>query len=337
MSKKLKGILQLGIFFGLGFFLVWWSIKELTPQDSEHIKQALSRARFWLVVPGIIIILISHYVRTIRWKLLIEPLGYRPKTLNTFFALMIGYLANQAVPRLGEVLRCTFLSRYEKIPFDKLLGTVILERIIDTVSLAAIFALTLVLQSDLLEKITSTFFNQTGGDTKSSSLLVIGIVVGAIAIAILLWMIITKRTVKDVLSFFYKTLQRIWEGISTVQHMKKHWNFLFLTILLWALYVAGCYIGLLAFEETKLMGLKESLTVLSAGSVGMIATPGGIGAYAFLLQKTMQLYGLNSGTALAFGWLLWLMQIVVVLVVGAISLVLMPIYNRSKFLHSHSS
>src|SRR5437867_1697282 len=131
MKKRYFTILQYLFFFGLGIFLVWWSVKDLSSDDKSQIKAALKNARYSLIFPVLGILFFSHYIRALRWKLLIEPLGHKPRVSNTFFAVMIGYLTNLAFPRLGEVLKGTVLARYEKIAVDKLFGTIIIERIID--------------------------------------------------------------------------------------------------------------------------------------------------------------------------------------------------------------
>ncbi|MGZ8551115.1 MAG: lysylphosphatidylglycerol synthase transmembrane domain-containing protein, partial [Chitinophagaceae bacterium] len=135
MKKRLFILFQYLFFLGLGAFLVWWSVKDIDNEKMAEIRSALKNARLYLIVPVFIILISSHYVRALRWRLLMEPMGYKPGKANTFLAVMVGYLANQAVPRLGEVLKCTLLARYEKIPADKLVGTIILERLIDAVSL----------------------------------------------------------------------------------------------------------------------------------------------------------------------------------------------------------
>lgn len=330
MNKRLSTILQYLFFLGLGIFLVWWSIRELTDADKFQIKQALQKARYWLVIPVFAILFLSHYVRGMRWRLLMEPMGYMPSMTNTFFAVMIGYLANQAVPRLGEVLKCTVLARYEKIPADKLVGTIILERIIDAVTLLLIFGITLVIQPGLYSQIIDTFFT-TADDKEVEKMpgwVLLLIIVGIIALLIGLWMIVKKKNLRDVGALFKKILSRIWQGISAIQHLRKRGLFIFLTLVLWSLYLVGGLLGFHALQETSHYGIKEAFTVLSAGSVGMIVTPGGIGAYAYILEKTMQLYGLPKGIALAFGWLLWLAQTVVILIGGLISFVAIPWYNK---------
>jgi uncharacterized protein (TIRG00374 family) len=330
MKKRLSTILQYLFFLGLGIFLVWWSIRELTVADKFQIKQALQRARYWLVIPVFAILFLSHYVRGMRWRLLMEPMGYMPSMTNTFFAVMIGYLANQAVPRLGEVLKCTVLARYEKIPADKLVGTIILERIIDAITLLLIFGITLAIQPGLYTQIMDTFFTSSKEKDveKMPGWVLLLIIIGIIAFLIGLWMIIKKKNLRDVGALFKKILSRIWQGISAIQHLRKRGLFIFLTLVLWSLYLVGGLLGFHALQETSHYGIREAFTVLSAGSVGMIVTPGGIGAYAYILEKTMQLYGLPKGIALAFGWLLWLAQTVVILIGGLISFVAIPWYNK---------
>jgi uncharacterized protein (TIRG00374 family) len=333
MNKRLRTILQYSFFLGLGIFLVWWSVKDLTTNDKSQIKESLQTARYWLILPVFGILFLSHLIRAIRWKLLIEPLGYNPSTTNTLFAVFIGYLANQAVPRLGEVLKCTVLARYEKVPADKLIGTIILERVIDAITLLLVFGITLAIQPDIYSQLIDTIFNSKneGADHKTvSSSLVLAILAGIVIIALAVWMIKKKKSFSDLVFLFKRIGKSIWQGLSAIQHLKKRWLFIFLTISMWTLYLAGGYIGFMALKETQHLGINEAFTVLSAGSIGMIATPGGIGAYAYLLQKTMQVYGLNEGIALAFGWILWLAQTSVILIGGLISFITIPYYNKNR-------
>ena len=333
MNKRLRNILQYLFFLGLGIFLVWWSVKDLTSDDKSQIKEALKTARYWLIIPVFGILFLSHFIRAIRWKLLMEPLGYKPSTTNTVFAVFIGYLANQAVPRLGEVLKCTVLSRYEKIPADKLIGTIILERVIDAVTLLLVFIITLAIQPDIYSQLIDTIFDskkEDNGHKTISSSLVLMILGGIVIIAIVVWMIKKKKNFSDLGLLFKRIGKSIWQGLSAIQHLKKRWPFIFLTISMWILYLTGGYMGFMALKETQQYGINEAFTVLTAGSIGMIATPGGIGAYAYLLQKTMHVYGLNEGIALAFGWILWLAQTAVILIGGLISFVSIPYYNKKK-------
>jgi uncharacterized membrane protein YbhN (UPF0104 family) len=329
MTKKAKTISQYIFFLGLGVFLIWWSLRGLTADDQRQISNALAKGRFGYVLPGLGILLLSHWVRALRWRLIIEPLGYTPSRLNTFFAVMVGYLANQAVPRLGEVLRCSTLTRYEKIPLDKLIGTVILERTVDALCLLLLFIVALFSQPHLHESILQTFFSKSRNTGGISMLLWAGIAIAALGAIIMLWLLVTRKKLSDLILLFKKIALHIWQGFIAIKGLRRPGQFIFLSIALWGLYAACVYVGFLMLEETTQYGFLEALTVLCAGSLGMVATPGGIGAYAFLVQKTMMLYQLNSGLGLALGWLLWLLQTGVVLVTGGLSLVALPVYNKN--------
>jgi uncharacterized protein (TIRG00374 family) len=332
MKKKLATILQYVIFLGLGIFLAWWSLKDLNHEEKSQIRGALSHARYWLIVPVFTILIVSHFVRAVRWKLLINSLGYHPKTHNAFFAVMIGYLTNMAVPRLGEILKCTVLARYERVPADKLVGTIILERVIDTLTLLLVFVITFAIQPNLYTDLINAFFHSPHDPArkKISGFIIAAILVGIIVATILLWMLIKRKTFDDVIALFKQITRSVWQGISAVQHLKRRGLFLVYTLALWVCYFLGTYLGFYALQETQQYGVKETFAILSAGSIGVIITPGGIGAYALLIKKTMELYGLEEGIALAFGWILWLVQTFVILLAGIFSFVAIPYFNKRK-------
>jgi uncharacterized protein (TIRG00374 family) len=332
MKKKIFTILQYIIFLGLGIFLAWWSLKDLNREEKDQIRIALSHARYWLILPVFAILFLSHLVRALRWRLLINSLGYQSRTDNAFFAVMIGYLTNLAIPRLGEILKCTMLARYEKIPTEKLIGTIILERIIDAITLLIVFAITLAIQPNIYTDLINAFFHSPRDPQtkKIPGFLIAGILVGVIVILMLIWMLIKKKTFNDVIALFRKIGKSVWQGVSAVQHLRKRGLFLFYTLVLWACYFFSTYVGFLALQETQQYGIKETFAILSAGSVGVIVTPGGIGAYALLIKKTMEVYGLDEGIALAFGWILWLVQTFAILIGGIISFVAIPYFNKRK-------
>jgi uncharacterized protein (TIRG00374 family) len=311
-------------------------VKDLDVTQKKQIQQALHEARYYLTIPVFIILLLSHYVRALRWRLLIQSLGYSPDKLNTFFAVMIGYLANQAFPRLGEVLKCTVLARYEKVPADKLVGTIILERLIDALCLLAIFAITLLIQPELYFQLIEVIFSSEVQEKENNIpgyLIPLGIII-VLLLSVFIWMKVKKKKFSDVLAIFRKIGKRVIEGIVAIRHLKKRTEFIILTFIIWACYLAGGYIGFQALKETEIYGLKEAFTVLSAGSIGMIITPGGIGGYAYLISKSMQMYGLQGGIAVAFGWLLWIAQTIVIVIGGLISFVSLPWHNKRKLKRS---
>lgn len=324
-------LLQYLVFLGLGLFFAWLSFRNMDAEKWLQLQKSLKGTRLSVGIPVLFMLVLSHWVRAIRWKLLLEPLGYQPKSLNSFFAVMVGYLVNLGVPRLGEIVKCTLLSRYENIPADKLIGSIILERLIDALCLLGIFALTLAVQPALYGSIISTFFPpQETPIQEKATLPFFWIAFITLLLLLLFWMKWKKKTLQDLINTINGIFNRIFEGISSIRHLKKRKQFVALTLLLWSLYLYSGYLGFLTFQETSSYGFKEALTILSAGSIGMIASPGGIGAYAYLVQKTMQLYGLNYTVALAFGWLLWLAQTAVILLVGVLSFAALPWINSKR-------
>src|SRR5215216_1766653 len=160
MKKPVTTILQYLFFFGLGILFVWLTVKDINKEQWQHIKLSLQQARHWLIIPALVFMFFAHYSRAIRWKILMEPLGYHPSTFNTFAAVMIGYLVNAGVPRLGEVVKCTLLSRYEKVRADRLVGTIVMERAVDVVCLIVVFISALIFQGGIIgEHVSAGFLN----------------------------------------------------------------------------------------------------------------------------------------------------------------------------------
>ena len=333
MKKKIFTIFQYVVFLGLGFFLAWLSLKNLDSQKRNEIRIAVEHARYWLIVPVFLILVLAHLTRALRWKLLINSLGYHPKTQNTFFAVMSGYLINLALPRFGEILKCTLLARYEKVPADKLIGTIILERVIDAITLVLILFITFIIQPGIYTDLINAFFHSPHEHHKRkiAGWIIALIVLAVIAGIIILWMIFKKKNLSDLLAVFKRIGRSVWQGISAVEHLKRRWTFLFYSILLWFLYYIAGYIGFYALQETsQQVGVDQGFAVLSAGSIGMTIMPGGIGAYPLLIGKTMEIYGLSESISTAFGWILWVVQTGLILLVGIISLVLLPNLNKKK-------
>ncbi|SEW50265.1 lysylphosphatidylglycerol synthase transmembrane domain-containing protein [Chitinophaga arvensicola] len=332
MPKMLKNVIKFICFFGIGVLLIWLFTKDITTEQWTQINDAFRKANYWLLIPTMTIGIASHWFRAIRWKLLMKPLGHQPTTLNTFFAVMVGYLANLAVPRLGEVTRCGILAQYEKVPADKLVGTMIAERAVDMVCLLLLMALTVLTQLDVL----GTYVNESIFVPISNKVahangmqLLIGIAILAVVLLILGWLL--KKFARSKVAITIKNLARgIMEGILSIGKMEKKGWFLVHTVLIWSCYLSQVYIGFFCLTETSHLGISAALAVLMIGSVGMIVTPGGIGAYQPLVQKSLQLYGIPLAIGFAFGWIIWVAQTVLVILLGFISLIALPIYNKKK-------
>lgn len=333
MKKSALTILQYIFFLALGVFFVWLSVRKINYEQWLQIKASIQTARIWLVIPVVLLLLLSHYSRAIRWKILMEPMGYKPGTFNTFAAVMIGYLVNAGVPRLGEVVKCTLLSRYEKVRADKLVGTIVMERAVDVVCLAVVFMLSLFFEGhvigDYVGSLFSDFFKDKTGQTSTTRILAS---IAGFALFIFLLQYLMKRFGHiDAVGKIKNILAGIAHGLTSIRYIRHKGLFLFHTILIWGLYLASTTIGIYALRETSVLGIGGGLTTLAVGSVGMVLTPGGIGAYPLLVSKLIGLYGLDANTVgNALGWLLWSVQTIIIVFGGLVFSLLFSYFNKSK-------
>jgi uncharacterized protein (TIRG00374 family) len=330
MNKKFLGLLQYLLFLGLGIFLLWLTLRKANWED---IKNDLLNANFIFLLPATIMLLMSHLSRAVRWKILIEPLGFKPTLLNTFFAVMVGYWANLAVPRLGEVLKCTILGRYEKVPADKLVGTIVAERAFDVASLIVVLTLTIILQYDIIGSYAGTqlgkiFQNSSGNVSFVKIFITIGIIG---AIAGIIYFVLKKLAHISVIQKTKLLLTGIWQGLTSVRFIKNKGWFFFHTVLIWVLYLLSTYMGFFAMRDMGQYGIQVALSALSFGSIGMIVpSPGGIGSYQYAVQQVLLLYGISEEKGLSLGMLIWFAQTGILIIFGTISFILLPVFNKSK-------
>ncbi len=333
MKKRLFSVLKYLLVLGFGVFLVWWSLQQIPEDKWPEFKQSLANARYWIIIPVFVILFLSHLLRSLRWKILMQPLGYKPSTVNTFFAVMIGYLANLAVPRLGEVLKCTILARYEKVPADKLVGTIVAERAFDLISLILVFVVALILQYDIVTAYGMEVFGKIINDKSGNiSFIKLGIIafVG-LAVIFSLYILFKKyghlkfvMTVKNIIT-------GVWQGLTSIRYLKNKWLFVFYSVGIWVMYAVGTWVGFYATQGTESLGLPPAVSGLAFASIGMIITPGGIGSYSYFLSEVMMQNGVAEELAIANSLLQWLTQFAIVLVLGFICMGLLPWYNKKRF------
>lgn len=331
MKKKLLTILKYLFFLGLGIFLVWWSIHKMGDKNWQECKTALKTARLTLFVPVFFILIASHISRAMRWKILMKPMGYSPSLVNTFFAVMVGYLANLAFPRLGEVLKCTILGKYEKVPADKLVGTILVERAIDLVSLLIVFVIAIASQLTIIgahakTTIQNNFFSGNSMDIFiKTTILLTALVAGYFLMKYIFNRYHAVGIVKKINTLF----RGVGAGLNSVRNLENKTAFIFHSIFIWGCYAAGTYLGFFVIPETAGLPVAAVFPVLAFASIGMIITPGGIGSYQWFIMGVMVLYGIDEGHGYANGLLQWIAQFSIILVVGFISLIALPYYNKS--------
>jgi uncharacterized protein (TIRG00374 family) len=332
MKKSTVNALQYSFFLGLGIFLLWLSAHNLSAENRRYLTEALKNARYLLVLPAMLLLILSHYSRALRWRILIRPLGYRPSVTNTFFATILGYFFNLLLPRLGEVMKCTILAKHEKIPADKLIGTMVTERICDFLCLIIIIAITVFIQFDMIHQYAVAQFHNVLYDGRGQlKIYKIGMVLGVLAAVIAVMIRLARIFASSKLIITIKRLLNgVWAGIISFRHIENKGAFLFHTVFIWTMYLLSIRIGLYTMEAVSHLGFKACFSILTFGSIAMLATQGGIGAYQYTIQKLLPLYGINEGPALGFGWILWIAQTGIVIFAGMICLLLLPVINRHK-------
>jgi hypothetical protein len=275
--------------------------------------------------------LLSHLSRAYRWKLLLEPLEYYPKIKNVFAVTMVGYLANAAIPRLGEILKCTFLSKYEHIKVEKLVGSILIERTFDLFCFVLFIGITVLIQVDKIggfikEKIASF------GAGSAIPLWVKGLIFCGVILLIyfVLKLLVKKypenKTIIKVNNFF----KGIGQGFIAIRSLKKRNQFIAHTLFIWAMYLLQIYVGFMAMEHTTGLDIRAACSVLVLATFAMIITPNGIGLFPIFVMQTLILYGIDSAYGKAFGWLIWGVATSIILIVGFICLLLLPYINKTK-------
>ena len=327
MKKKLFSVLQYILFLGIGVFLTWWQLDKLTPSEWIQFKQSLVNANYIVLVPVFILTILGHISRAVRWKILIEPLGYKPAVSNTFYATMCGYFANTFLPRAGEILRCTLLGRYEKIPVTKLFGTILLERVFDLVCYFLIIVITFLIQIETVNSFITDNFKQL---TTQHTVPIWAIIVIFLVLATLMFIAIKKILKKNKQHRLVIKLQGIFiglkEGFSTILHLRKRKKFIAHTIFIWTTYLLQIYIGFSALSETSSLPIGAAFSVLSLATLAMIVSPGGLGAFPVAVQQVLLIYGLSN---ISFGWLMWGVTTGIVIVVGMLSFGLLIYQNKN--------
>ncbi len=327
IKRKTRQIIQFILFLAIGLLFLWYTTASLSQEDIQKVKELVLKVNLFYLIPCIGTLLLSHYIRAVRWKMMLDELGPKPGMTNIFLSVLTGYFLNLVFPRLGEVAKCSLLGKYEKMPVDKLIGTIVAERLLDLICLILVILLTIVTQINKVGhyaiELTGHLFKKVN---ESTTTLFVVFLLAVLLFMAIYWFFKKSKWLIKVTSF----LSGLKEGLFVIAKIKKRALFFGYTIGIWFLYLLSIKIGFYSLEETSLLSWVPSLTILTFGSFAMIATQGGVGAYQLAVQKTLTIYGIGEVIGLAFGWLLWLVQTLMLLVVGPISMFLLFFLNRKK-------
>jgi uncharacterized protein (TIRG00374 family) len=308
---KLLFPILLAVFFG------WYTFTKISVED---IVPYFKNANYWWISLGIFLGFLSHLSRAYRWQFMLSPMGYSIKYPNSIMAVFIAYFANYGIPRSGEVLRAAVATNYEKVPFEKSFGTIVGERIADLVVMGLIILTTLFFQFDFIFNLLSENFNPTK--------IIVGITL--VLVVIVLFIFYVRKAESKFANKIKAFVKGLIEGVTSIFKMKQKWAFIFHTLFIWLMYVLMFYITTFAVPELHDIPFIAVVIAFISASFTIAATNGGIFFYPLAVYAAFSLFGLEKEPSIAFGWIIWTSQTIMIIFCGILSFVFLPIYNRTK-------
>lgn len=327
MPAYLKTIFRIAITIAITMVLLWLSLRGLNIQGADKIDflwQAWLRSdKFYLWLMGAFAVL-SHLLRALRWKMLLQPTGNKVGLLNSFLSLMTGYLVNLAVPRGGEVSRCYTLYQLEKTPVQISFGTVVTERLVDVLCLLVLIAASFYLEWEKLKTFLDALDFSSNKKMAVPNWVWVAVFLGVIFLTAIYFLRRNEKTLKIIRGFT--------DGMLSVFQLKNKWLFVFYSLSIWGIYFLMSYLVLLAFPETAALGFSAVVTLFAIGSIAMAAPlPGGTGSYHVLVPLCLTLlYHLPKADAVAFVFIFHAWQTVLMIVMGVISFVVSNLIIKQK-------
>ena len=323
MNKRFSKSLSYIAFLVLGLALLWFSFRNV---NLHGLWNDVKTAKISWLLLSLVCLAASLFFRALRWNIQIEAMGYKTRASSTYGAVLIAYFANCIFPRLGEVVRCSVLKRKENIPFDKNLGSVVSERIIDLCVLFLLAFLVIVFQWQLLGTLITSWMIPLINKVKGNVML--GVVAVAAAVVFVIFIIrLCKKSSK---------LAKIWhgfvDGIRSVVTMKRKWRFIFYTLGVWGFYVIMTWLPFYMLNETSQLGFVEAVTLLGIATLGVVApVPGGIGTYHFICITLLSgFYGISEQTAGSFAALNHGSQMIFYIITGVVAYVVMMFFDKRE-------
>ena len=321
MKKQIGKWLTILVPLFIGIGIIYYQYTTLTSEEIRKIKISFQKANYYYILLSLLIACVGYWSRAYRWKFALNHLGYQTKFSNNFFTVCVSYLVNLTVPRSGEITRAALLKKYENVPFDKALGTIVAERIVDLLIFLLFVFVGFVSQFDKIYQFLLS-------ENVSFLLLIYSAIIGLVLfiVFILIWIYAEW----EIILKLKKKFSGLIEGITTVYKMKDKWKYIFHSFFIWFSYLAMFYVAIFALPETKGMSFDIVIMGFIFGSLAVGFTNGGLGAYPFSIALIFSLYGITKDVGTAFGWLVWTSQTVLAIVLGLISYVLLPVLNRNK-------
>lgn len=312
-----------------GCLLMWFTFKG---QDIDQLLKSIKSADYRWIAAAIFITFLSHYIRGLRWRMLIRPLGFAPSAVNTYHAVMVGYLANLAFPRMGEITKCGILNKTDHIPVNSLIGTVITERFFDLLFLLIVLASAILLRFETISGFVTLQLSFLVEKIVKSGTILAMVALGFILVSALAFWFISSALKKDsAFALKFKNLTTgLKNGILSVLEMENKGLFIAYSILIWTMYLLSTWFCFYAISATSSLGFAEAVAILGIGGIGMTApVQGGIGAYHWIVSEGLLLFNISKTDGLAYATINHSTQTLFVIVAGFISLIYIFIFNKN--------
>ncbi|MFN0014544.1 MAG: lysylphosphatidylglycerol synthase transmembrane domain-containing protein [Saprospiraceae bacterium] len=348
MSPKFKSALRFLFFLGLGATILGLVFRSQNtafqeqcrldgvPADQcsllDKLLHDFSTVNLGWMVLVVAAFTVSNMLRAWRWQMLLEPMGYRPRFVNSFLTILLGYFANLGFPRMGEVVRAGALARYERIPMERVMGTLVVDRLMDFVCLGLVVALAFLFEADTLWAFIQNNRSDSGGGSIWQSPLVLGgaavLVLGAASI----WFLRKKIAALPLFVKIANLLEGFGDGLRSVFRLRNAGLFLAYSLGIWLMFYLQCWLNLKAFPPTAHLDASAALMVFVFGTLGfVIPAPGGMGSFHALAIAGLALYGISGSDAFSYANIAFFaIQIFYNVVAGLLSLLLLPLLNKKQ-------
>ena len=327
MVKYLKYLISLIVAVGI----LWYLFKD---EDIPALLEQAKTADYSWILLSIFLAMVSHFIRAYRWKLFVKPLGFEISAFRSFLAVMIGYVSNLVLPRMGEVIKCGALKKMEGVPVSKSFGTIITERVIDLLFLAILLGATFLLEYGRLKDYLYNLFGNKYRDISGNlSISYWFLIIGLLLIGGIFFLYKKKVIFRDN-HFYIRAIgftKNVIEGLTSIRKIDNQWAFWLSSLAIWLLYYVMSYVVVFAMPETSDLSPVAGLTILAMGSIGMAApVQGGIGTYHFMVSSVLVLYGINQSDGKLLATLLHTSQSIGVILVGVASLFISSTLQKKK-------
>lgn len=314
MSPKTKKVVKLALPLLLAVFFGWYTLSKL---PIDQIVPYFKSANYSWIAIGMLLGLFSNLSRAYRWKYLLEPMGYSANFPNRVMAVFIAYLANFGIPRSGEVLRAAVMTNYEDVPFQKSFGTIIAERMADFTILLSIVGIAFLIQFDYIFQLLQNAF-------QPQKLILMGLIGFAILISLVVYL---RKSHSRIALKVRQFVMGLLEGILSIFKMQYKWAFIFHTLFIWIMYLLMFYVTTLAVDDLQGVSIGALLIAFIAGSFTIAATNGGIFVYPLAIGAAFAVFDIPENPSIAFGWIIWASQTIMIIVLGSLSFLFLPIFN----------